>query len=687
MKNALVIAVAAFFVSSATFAAQTRDADDPPEVRIVGESGHYRVKVVCDGQIGLSSPQEGLWSVAVDWQDGWPADWRHVHADRVERSGPWTILSGRLELPTGAWQLRDAYRPLGRTIQCVRRFAWEAAAPAQRITLSVRWRAKADRSQTLLPGILYHGNPSGEASGRVPVFHGRPGEEAIFEEHRYPVPFASLEWPQGENIRGAALHSLPSCVPCGNLPDQWWSLGVASKEDEIELLLLSGPCASNGRRSVVKAVQGGFVPYDEAFLTVPPGTVIEKTFYLETYPVEREGSGFRRPLASAIDRLQPFSLDGLPTFDEIVEAKYRFAKTRWFECGNAAGFRKYPDRNFFVLGWCGQAAAPGYALQVLAERLDDPDALGMAQKSLDFLSGAEFFEGGFHTWYDCDNKAWSRHEPLSQGQAMLNFARAIRVGRVAGRPTGRWEKFLSKACDFHARRILEDPWRPRSTDEAFIIAPLCEASQLFGNAQYRQAALKAAEHYAERHVSMREPYWGGTLDARCEDKEGAYAAMQGFLAAYELSGEDRFLRWAEHACDVVLTYLVLWDIDLPPGRLRNHGFKTRGWTVVSPQNQHIDMYGVLIAPDVYRLGQILDREDLKRLGLLMFRSCGQLIDPYGSQGEQPQHTNYAQRGQVDDIFTLRGGYAETWTVFWITAHFLNAAARFEELGFSSNPNW
>ena len=242
------------------------------------------------------------------------------------------------------------------------------------------------------------------------------------------------------------------------------------------------------------------------------------------------------------------------------------------------------------------------------------------------------------------------------------------------------EQFLQKACDFHAARILKTDWHPRSTDEGFFIAPLCEASQLFQKPLYREAALKAAEHYAARHGAMREPYWGGTLDAQCEDKEGAYAAMQGFLAAYELTGEERYLHWAQHACDVVLSYLVAWDIDLPPGRLRNHGFHTRGWTVVSPQNQHIDVFGVLIAPDVYRLGQILKRDDLQRLGILMYRSCGQLLDPYGSQGEQPQHTNYAQQGRTDDIFALRGGYAETWTVFWITAHFLHAAARFQELG-------
>lgn len=179
---------------------------------------------------------------------------------------------------------------------------------------------------------------------------------------------------------------------------------------------------------------------------------------------------------------------------------------------------------------------------------------------------------------------------------------------------------------------------------------------------------------------MKEPYWGGTLDARCEDKEGAWAAFQGFLAVYEMTQDRKYLHWAEHALDVMLTYTVVWDIQMPPGRLTDHGFKSRGWTAVSAQNMHLDVYGVVATPAVYRMGQILDRDDLKRLALLMYRSCGQLIDPYGSQGEQIQQTNYAQHGKYSEIKGMRGGYVETWTVFWITAHFLNAAAQFEEMG-------
>jgi len=655
-------------------------AEDALALAIPHEDGAYAVTVSSGGEVLLASPPEGLWSVAMDWQDGWPADWRHGRATEMEQAGEWALLRGTVETPHGNWRVSDAYRSEGAVIRCTRRFVWQGEAPAERCTLSVRFQAPGGGTGIVMPGILYHGNPSGAKSGRVPAYTGAPGDEALYEEHRFPMPFVSLEWPAGDDWRGAAIHSLPSTAPYGNLKDQWWSLGAVAREGGTEFVLMSGPCASNGKRSVIKAEQRRFRPYGDAYLNVPPGAIIEKTFYLEAYPVPREGAGFQRPVRTSLALFQPGSFEGLPTFEFIIRAKHRYAKTRWYENGGAAGFCKYPDKHIFVMGWCGQAAALGYALQVLNDELADPDSLDRAQRSLDFLSGAAFYEGGFHTWYHCDDGQWSHHEPLSQGQAMLNFANAIRVGRAHGRDTAKWEAFLQKACAFHAKRILAEDWNPVSTDEGFFIAPLCEGYRLFGDEALREAAVKAGETYAARSLSMREPYWGGTLDASCEDKEGAFAALQGFRALHDLIGDAKYLQWAAHACDVALTYVVVWDIEMPPGRLRDHRFKTRGWTAVSVQNQHIDVFGVLIAPEVYRIGQATGRDDLKQLALLMYRSCGQLIDPYGSQGEQPQHTNYTQRGQVTDVFALRGGYVEDWTVFWITAHFLNAAAQFRELG-------
>lgn len=670
LESVFSLLLAAFAVAS----------DPPTTFRVEETSNGLRVVLGSGEHFLIGSPHEGLWSIATAWNNDRPDGWLHAKPNRVEASGEWTILHGELETPEGKWLLRDAYRPRGRAVECIRRFTWTGEKPATGITLSTRWVAQTENAREVLPGILYHGNPSGAKSGRTPVFESKPDETALYEEHRFPVPMAAIEWDAENGIFGAAIESLPSPVPCGNLPDQWWSMGLRRIGEATELLLLSGPCASNGRHNVIKAIQPGFKPYGQATLNVPPGTVIEKTFYLEAYSVAEEGSGFQRPLWTTIDRFHPYDASAFPTMGEIVLAKVRFAKTRWLEKSGAAGFRKYPDRDILVFGWCGQTASPGYAFQVLAQKLDDPELLDMAKKSLDFLSDPGFYEGGFHTWYDVDQKAWHGDEPLSQGQAMMNFARAIRAGRKAGRDTARWEAFLRKACDFHAKRILSDGWCPKSTDEGFFIGPLCLAAELFDHPIYRNAGLKAADHYAARHVSMREPYWGGTLDASCEDKEGAFAALQGFLGAYELTRNEEYLKYAGHAGDVALTYTVVWDIDLPPGRLRNHAFKTRGWTAVSVQNQHIDVYGVLIAPDIYRLALYTQSERLKRLAHVMYRSCGQLLDPYGSQGEQPQHTNYAQRGDCSDVFALRGGYVEDWTVFWITAHFLHAAAQFEEMG-------
>lgn len=660
-----------------------------PQLRFEHGSSGYAVSLLLDDRAVLTSPHEGLWSIATDWKDGWPADWVHAGPTVTERVGDWTILTGELRTASGTWQLRDAYRLHGDIVKCVRRFTWQGAETAKRTTLSVRFQCPGKGSGALLPGILYYGNPSGATSGRVPVYEGKPGDLAFFEEHRFPMPYASLEWPDQSARRGAALHSLPSPVPFGHRPDQWWSLGLTARQEGTELALLSGSCASNGRKSVIKATQRGFIPYDDAYIDIPPGAIIEKTFYLQVYSVDSEGSGFQHPTRTSLELFAPYSLEGMPTFSEIIRSKYGFAKTRWLETETAAGFRKYSDRNFFVLGWCGQATACGYAFQVLADELHDPNAMPMAQKSLDFASTTEFHDQGFCTWYSCDEKRWlhrSNPELLSQGQAMLNVANAVRLSKSTGLDVTRWEVFLRRACDFHARRILDDAWRPVSTNEAFFIAPLCHAYRLFEVEKYRDAAVKAGRVYASRHVNMREPYWGGTLDASCEDKEGAFAALQGFLALYELTGRREYLTWAAHAGDVALTYVVVWDIDLPAGRLRDHNFKTRGWTAVSVQNQHIDVFGVLIAPDIYRLGRHLDRDDLKETALLMVRSCGQIIDPFGSQGEQPHHTNYAQHGdfrrqlEAHDITGVRGNYVEQWTVFWITAHFLNAAAQFKELG-------
>ena len=83
--------------------------------------------------------------------------------------------------------------------------------------------------------------------------------------------------------------------------------------------------------------------------------------------------------------------------------------------------------------------------------------------------------------------------------------------------------------------------------------------------------------------------------------------------------------------------------------MADHALKTRGWTNVSAQNQHLDVYGVLETPMLYKLGQYTQNEAVKRLAICMYRVCGQMIDPFGSQGEQLQQTNFAQHGDMSNV--------------------------------------
>ena len=639
--------------------------------------------IALNGKTIVSAPVEGLWSVATDWNEDWMCNWHHASPERVEQRGEWSIAHGKIALEQGELVLRDSYRQTENgLLHCIRRFEWHGDAPLEKVTLSVRLNVAGESLMPCLPGILYYGNKNGAEvnSDIIPVYNATAGEFAIFEEHRYPMPFAMLESAAGGYA--VALHTVPSPVRGAVLNDQWWSMGVEAHKNHSEIVLYSGPIGYNGQHSVAKALQKRPMRYTDTYITLEPGQIIEKSFYVELYSISCEGTGFQRPVYTSLDLYKPYNAERFPTFEQIVSEKYDFAKSRWIEFDDSAvGFNMYDTslRKDIVMGWCGQADSPGYSLQVLSKMLGDSTIESMVQRSLDYLTTFEIDNNKGIFVVGFNGEKFHGGDPVSCGQAMYNFAKAIEVARRSRKyNTAKWEDFLQRACDAVSNRILSAEWNPISTAEGFYIAPLAISAKLFRNKRYMAAATKAAQLYADRHLTMNGCYWGGTLDATCEDKEGSWAAFQGFLEMYERTKDEKYLDWAKHAMDVCLSYVVVWDIPLPAGRLSDFNFKTTGWTVVSAQNQHIDVYGVLFAPEVYKMGKYLKDNRLCRLAEVMYRSCGQLVDPYGSQGEQIQQTNFAQRGDMSNVHKLRGGYAERWTVFWITAHFLNAAARFEQ---------
>jgi hypothetical protein len=117
-------------------------------------------------------------------------------------------------------------------------------------------------------------------------------------------------------------------------------------------------------------------------------------------PRAEPGAGFRAPLQSSL-ALHPevLSTSGLPGYAETIRAKYRFALSRYREDSRQAGFEMFPDfvaGTHYVMGWCGQAEAAGYAMLGLDRLLGDPAMVARGVRALDLLAKSPFNADGIH---------------------------------------------------------------------------------------------------------------------------------------------------------------------------------------------------------------------------------------------------------------------------------------------------
>lgn len=628
--------------------------------------------------------------IGVGWTNGWVREWRRdIPGLKVEdfKSTPKKGIS-----------------------KVVRRWTWTGKETLEKVTLSVRYHMDGDPAalKPFIPGVLLYGNPSnkGRTDGRVPVYDGNPDEFAIFEEHRLPMPFVALESVECGDF--VALHTLPSPVRGAVHPDQWWSAGVEARKDGADIVLLSGPVGYNRRRSVAKTRPQGWDDWGDAYIALKPGQSIEKTFWIQTGRATSDAFGFEQAVSASLDLFRPWTLVGrCASMDEILQVKHDYLMTRWIEENGACGFNKWdpsfdgtPGRQVIGLGWTKDTAGPAYALAVLNIRHGDR---AMAQKTLDFVSDKfgptiRKRNGTFCVSYNVKSQSLGGGDPVSVGQALYSIIKAVRFAKAhpdSGLRPAKWESFARKAAHEISVGVLKDNWtKPKATGAAFLVAPLVLSSEMYPDMpECLAAAQKLSDFYEREYFGYMKVYWGGSLDAKCEDKEGAQAAFQAYcamlrhaIATKDKAAERKYARLARHAMNMYLSYTIVWDIPMPPGHLADAGFKSAGWTVVSAQNQCSDVFGLLTLPELWWMGDYLGDARLQPLSQLMYRSCFQLVDANGNVGEQILHTNYRHmwedrrvirdRGNARDF---RGGY-DPWNPIWLTGFFLATAADFMEMG-------
>jgi len=189
------------------------------------------------------------------------------------------------------------------------------------------------------------------------------------------------------------------------------------------------------------------------------------------------------------------------------------------------------------------------------------------------------------------------------------------------------------------------------TNGAYAIWFITKLYELTGERIFLKSAERAMRYYATKFVE-RDIYHGDTLDADSIDKEGAHAILRACLLLYEATKNSYYIRLARRAAYFLATWVFLWNIPFRENTfLGKINFKTKGWTTVSVENQHLDPYGLIIAPDLLKLHSITKEEIWRDLAFLMARPVLKFVFPhkhveinrvfYGYQPEQINHTDWS----------------------------------------------
>ncbi len=707
-------------------------------VNCAGDAEHgYVITFECHDQgewkAVASYPDGQPWTLYSDWRDSWYADPHGVAVQQVRMVDARTMeVVAECMISGHQWRFSDQYSCECGLIKIARTFEHLSHAPQPRVTLATRIRLDfGDDPRGLIPGSSYNGNPSSTLPG--PKLSYQPQAIGLYEEHRLPIPMVNIESAvQGRRLYGTLL-ARPGKVAQGHKgDDHWWSLGLEMGHGRVDLLSVSGPVATNGMLSTIYGHRNGFDRYDDAYIDVNGPQKFTKTLYLDLGWDQKTGYSFRRSLWSAYELFQPVNVPHLP-FQEAMGLKVRYAKGTFYrEDPDVAGFCAWPWPNrHFQFGWCGGNIAIAYGLLSHASRTGDQQALRQATDAIDFYAAhsqqsvpgmlyGDYFAKGVRTSAAAKPAVGAHWQPTpfhglepaissrQLGETLERLAESILFARNMGLSAAadRWQATLRRGCDFLARAARYHGMFPRawntdgtprgwdasgptnggwlSTAGVYCVGPLVRMQRLTGERQYLELAEAVLQGYWSRFgEDLATPPWGGTHDAGAEDKEAGWGLMKAALDVYQSTHDPRYLHWAQLAADWTLTWMYFHDVGMPRDKwLRDH-MQTVGWTFISTQNQEIDVFGFWMAPDYYRLGQVLDDERYCQIGTVLFDAATETIARDGAMfgqttpGIQAEHYNHTNCTYVPNG-PWRGSQ-HSMGIGWVLASTLYGGAKLAEL--------
>ncbi|MCR5263285.1 MAG: hypothetical protein K6D94_05385, partial [Clostridiales bacterium] len=446
-------------------------------------------------------------------------------------------------------------------------------------------------------------------------------------------------------------------------------------------------------------------PHEEYVTILPGGTFTTTAFLLYGKPVLTNYAAASVEDA-ALDLLgSPLSPRYTP--EEVIPLCVSFAKLLLRDVGErkmlCIGLSPDDENRFRQVwgsefGWCGQNGLYARLMLKRGTELGDRDLISTGAEILDaFSSEAVAPTGLIHTHYDRIVSGGSNIEDTCNlGFAVCEFSKAWSYMYGQGEDHAGWLKAARGIADFMLSRWSDSfgfgkAWDVETgecadtegTIGAYLIPGLTALYQATNEEKYLFAAQRACRFYAERDLTKFK-CTAGALDTYCIDKETSGSLLAGAMELYGIDGSPEWLEYAKMAGWYFCSWMFHHDtVNIRDSDFETYGYRTLGGTTVSAQHHHIDLWGAMTVPYMFRLWEITGDGHWKKRADLMWANAVQNIAPpegkiingryraAGAQNEAYFHCHWGGSGMPGKIndWLVAWPQAFCWnTADWMTEH-------------------
>lgn len=559
-----------------------------------------------------------------------------------------------------------------------------------------------DDCEFYMPGFWYHKNL--RSPKEAPSFH--TSKSWNFREDRLSSPLVGVYDAKTGNGVTVLRHvdepveALVAAMEGEVILSGSTSLGYLGFDNEsgTAKLTFGYPYVESPKRYIRKLT---LAPSVTSFVKLEPGETKVLTWRIHHTAAKDFGQFVSDTWEYCFDRLNPTPVKALYTAEQMKAQLTNYFRKSFvdkyqlkYNSGMTIPIDDCKPSAEVQIGFCGRVLLNAFNEIEYGEAHKQQDLVRMGTEIFDsFLANGFTPRGYFHDFvnFKIGMPKDGVHSIRQQSEAIYAVLHYLKYERDRGRMHREWEKkmrylldnliTLQKADGHFARKFNDDgsdvDASGGSTPSA--TSTLVMGYKYFGDKKYLKSA-KATVDYLEKNIISKSDYFSSTLDANCEDKEAAIAAVTStYYLAMVTKGAERqhYIELCKQAAYFALSWYYLWDVPFAQGQmLGDLGFHSRGWGNVSVENNHIDVF-VFELPHILKwLSTAVNEPRFARMYDVIYSSLNQLLPVeghlcgIGMPGFYPevvQHTtwDYGHNGKgfYNDIFAPGWTIASLWELY------------------------